>query len=130
MALRDLVDHNKVIVSLSPAARNATGTGTVVDMQPYQAAMVAVNFGAWTDGTHTPSLQHSSDGTTYTPCDTNSLSGTFTAVSAAGGANTVQKVGYTGSYRYLRAMMTITGATTGALSCVNIVTSRASQQPV
>ncbi|MBI3419262.1 MAG: hypothetical protein HY053_03920 [Proteobacteria bacterium] len=118
MTIRDLKSNLSVSQSLVPAARAATGTGSAVDLQGYGSAMAVVSFGAWTDGTHTPSLQHSSDGTTYVACDTNSLSGT------------VQKVGYTGGNRYVRALMTVTGGTTGALSGVNVIAGAASQQPV
>jgi hypothetical protein len=129
MAIRDLMNNVKLTASLSPAARAASGTGTAVDLQGYGAAMAVVQFGTWTDGTHTPVLQHSADGTSYTPCDTNSLSGSFTAVSGTAGANTVQKVGYTGSYRYVRGVMTIAGGTSGALSAFGVVTGVATQQP-
>lgn len=130
MALRDLENNVSVAQSLVPAARAATGTGSAVDLQGYGAAMAVVQFGAWTDGSHTPSLQHSADGTTYVACDTNSLNGSFTAVSGTAGSNTVQKIGYKGGYRYVRALMTITGGTTGALSCVEITRGNPSQKPV
>jgi hypothetical protein len=130
MSLRDLENNVSVAQSLVPAARTAAGTGTGVDLQGHQSAMVVVTFGAWTDGTHTPSLQHSADGTSYTNCDANSLNGTFTAVSGTAGANTVQKIGYTGGYRYLRAMLTVAGATTGALASASILRGAPAQRPV
>ena len=40
------------------------------------AAVITVSFGNWTDGTHTPSVNQSVDGTTYTPCGTADLDGT------------------------------------------------------
>ncbi|HVY13508.1 MAG TPA: hypothetical protein VHB73_08105 [Alphaproteobacteria bacterium] len=129
MSLRDLKSSLSVSQSLVPAARAATGTGTAVDLQGYGSAMVVVSFGAWTDGTHTPSLQHSADGTAYTACDTNSLAGSFTAVSGTAGSNTVQKVGYIGQNRYVRALMTVASGTTGALSSVNVVAGHPSQRP-
>ncbi len=130
MSLRDLKSNLAVAQSLAPAARAIAGTGTAVDLQGRGSAMVVVHFGTWTDGTHTPSLEHSADGTAYVACDTNSLAGSFTAVSGTAGSDSVQKVGYTGNYRYIRAMMTVAGATTGALSSASVVCGDVTQQPV
>jgi hypothetical protein len=130
MALRDLENRINLVQTLAPAARIATATGTAVDLQGYNAAMVAFNFGTWTDGTHTPSLQHSIDNVSFVTCDTNSLNGPFVAVSSAAGSNTIQKIGYTGGYRYVRAVMTIAGATTCAIANAVIVRGYPAVGPV
>jgi hypothetical protein len=122
MALRDLLRRVFVTQSLSPAARtNGTATGSAVDLRGYDAAVICVAFGTWTDGTHTPSLQHSTDGTTYTAAAASDLDGSFTAVSSAGGSNTLQQVGYIGAQRYVRVLMTTAGATTGAVSQAAVI---------
>jgi hypothetical protein len=122
MAIRDLLRLVLASQSLPPAVRvNGTATGTAVDLRGFDAAVVTVSFGAYTDGTHTPSLVQSVDGATYTACASSDLDGTFTAVSGSGGANTLQQVGYIGSQRYVAVMMTVTGATTGALSSASII---------
>ncbi len=127
MTVRSISQNVDAVASLHPAARNATGTGAVVDLQGYDAAMVVVGFGAITDGTHTPGLQHSDDGTAFTDAGTDSaLQGTF----AVGTATTVQRVGYLGNKRYVRAMVTVAGATTGALSDAKIVRGHAARKPV
>lgn len=130
MALKDLENRISVAQSLAPAVRNATANGTSVDLQGFNAAMVVFNFGTWTDGTHTPSLQHSSDNVTFVTCDTNSLNAAFVAVSSGVGSNTIQKIGYTGGFRYVRAVMTIAGATTGAAANAVIVRGHPTQAPV
>lgn len=130
MANRDLENRISVAASLHPAARTASANGTGVDLQGYDSAMLLVQFGAYTDGTHTPVLEHSTDGSSYAACDSNSLNGTLSAVSSGAGANTVQKVGYTGGRRYVRAVMTVSGATTGALSAATIVRGNPTQAPV
>lgn len=122
MALRDLLRRILVAQSLSPAVRtNGTATGSAVDLRGYDAAVICVAFGAYTDGTHTPSLQHSTDGTTYTNAAASDLDGAFTAVSGAGGANSLQQIGYIGSQRFVRVVMTTAGATTGALSQASVI---------
>jgi hypothetical protein len=69
MAIRDLLRNNLVTPSLFPAARvNGTATGGAVDLRGYDGAIVTVSFGAYTDGTHTPSIVQSVDNITFTPC--------------------------------------------------------------
>ncbi len=131
MTTRDIKNTVSPALSLNPAARSASANGTAVDLQGYASATMVFAFGTWTDGTHTPSLQHSADGSTnWTTCDSNTMSGTLTAVSGSGGSGTVQKVGYIGGYRYIRAVMTVSGATTGAVATAIAVRGRAAAQPV
>ena len=125
MTTRDLLRNQKVFQSLSPAARvNGTATGASVDLRGYDGAVITVAFGAYTDGTHTPTVVHSADGVTFTPCvygtDLDGPSN-LAAVSSAAGANTIQQIGYIGTQRYVAVVLTTTGATTGALSAANIV---------
>lgn len=130
MTTRDLLHNTAVRQSIAPAVRvTGTTTGIGVDLRGFDSAVIAVAFGTWTDGTHTPSVQHSMDGTIYNNCAASDLDGTFSAVNSASGSNTVQAVGYIGSQRYVRVVMTVTGATVGASSTANVVagTPRVSQ---
>ena len=125
MTTRDLLRNQLVSQSLAPAARtNGTATGTAVDLRGYDGAVITVSFGAYTDGTHTPSVVHSADGVTYTACvygtDLDGPSN-LAAVNSSAGANAIQQIGYIGNMRYVAVVMTTTGATTGALSAANIV---------
>jgi hypothetical protein len=125
MATRDLLRHQLVSQSLPPAARvNGTATGTAVDLRGYDGAVITVAFGAYTDGTHTPTVLHSMDGVTYTTCGYGTdLDGPadLAAVSSSAGANKVQQIGYIGSQRYVAVVIATTGATTGALSAANVI---------
>ncbi|MGB4101351.1 MAG: hypothetical protein WBK91_05545 [Alphaproteobacteria bacterium] len=122
MAVRDLSNEVNVAQGLVPAARtNGTFNGAVVDLRGYDSATVVVSFGAYTDGTHTPSFQYSDDGVSFSAPVANEISGAFTAVSSGAGANTVQRVGAVGGRRYVRAVLTVSGATSGALSEMFIV---------
>lgn len=130
MTIRDLKNNVDAAFSLAPAARvNGTANGTVVDLRGYDAAMLLVQFGAYTDGTHTPSLEHSDDGSSFAAVPAVELSNTLTAV-GSGGANSTQRAGYQGSKRYLRAVMVVTGATTGALSAALVLRGAPRQAPV
>jgi len=103
--------------SLAPAARTATANGTGVDLQNYQRCAVVFNVGAITDGTHTPKLQESDDNSTFTDVAAADQSGTLAALTA----NTNQEVGYLGSKRYIRAVSTVSGATTGGVYAALVV---------
>lgn len=125
MAIRDLLRNQLVSQSLAPAARgNGTATGASVDLRGFDAAVISVSFGAYTDGTHTPTVVHSDDNLTFTTCAYGTdIDGpdTLAAVSSAAGANTLQQIGYIGGKRYVAVVITTTGATIGALSGANVV---------
>lgn len=131
MTLRNLYRNAKPSLSLAPAAR-VTGTfnGTGVDLRGYDSALISVAFGAYTDGTHTPSVQHSTDNAMFTAVAASDLDGSLAAVSAAGSTNSVQCVGYVGANRYVRVVMTVAGATTGALSSALVVAGHPRSAPV
>ncbi|MDD5585625.1 MAG: hypothetical protein PHY92_01540 [Alphaproteobacteria bacterium] len=122
MALRDLLSNVLVAPSLAPAVRtNGAAEGAGADLRGFDSAVIAVSFGAWTDGTHTPSVEHSVDGEAYTAAAAADLDGSFTALDGAEGANAVQTVGYIGARRYVRVVMTTAGATQGAASAADII---------
>lgn len=121
MAPRDLYNHLSPTPSIAPGAKTATANGTGVDLREHSSAIVLLQVGAWTDGTHTLKIQESDDNTTYTDVAAADLQGSFTAISGAGQANAVQKVGYIGSKRYIRAVTTVAGATTGAVYGASVV---------
>lgn len=127
MTTRDLVHMIEPAASLDPAVR-ATGThnGTGVDMQGYNSACMVVQFGAYTNGTHTPSLEHSDDNSSFSAVSAAELDGAFTAINSSGAVGTVQKVGYRGSKRYLRAVMVVASGATGAASSATIARAHGS----
>ncbi len=129
MTVRDLLHNTFVSPSLAPAARNASETGEAVDLRGFDAAVIAVAFGAYTDGTHTPSLEHSMDGDSYAAVAASDSDGSFTPVSSEAGANAVQSVGYVGARRYVRVVMTVEGATTGAVASANVIAGYPHHQP-
>lgn len=119
--MRDLKSNVDVAVSLAPAARSASANGAAVDLQGFDAAIATAHFGNWTDGSHTPSLEESDDGSSFTAVAADDLQGAFAAVTSAAGNSSVQRVGYLGRKRYVRAVMTVSGATTGAVAAVAVV---------
>ncbi|MBB2485411.1 hypothetical protein H5407_09245 [Mitsuaria sp. WAJ17] len=113
----DLKNQLDVVQSLAPAARNASANGTGVDTVNYNGVMAVAECGALTDGTHTPVLQESDDNSVFSPVAAGQLVGAFAPLAT----NTVQRVGYAGTKRYLRLALTVAGATTGAVTSGVIV---------
>lgn len=112
-----------VAVSLTHAARTTTANGSAVDLQGYQAAVVVINAQAWTDGTHTFSIEESdASGSGYTAVAAANLDGSAPAITAAGAQLATYRVGYLGNKRYIRAVQTITGSpSTGAIIGVQVL---------
>lgn len=122
MTMRDLNNKIKVVTTIEPAASiTATTTGTAVDCAGYRSACAVIHTGVHTDGTFTPELQESdASGSGFTTVAAGDLAGSFTAVTSANDQS-VQKVGYLGSKRYLKVVMTETVASAGAFFTAVIV---------
>ncbi len=123
--MRDLQHKISTVKSFYPAAQTATVTGTGVDLTGYESAVAIVHVGAYTDGTHTPKLQESSDNSIFADVAAADLLGAFAALAA----NVLQPVGYIGQKRYIRVLVTVAGATTGAVYGAVIVRGDARHLP-
>lgn len=122
----DIKQTLDVVNSLAPAARTATANGTGVDLANFASANVVFSVGTITDGTHTPSVQESDDNSTFTAVAAADLIGTLANLAS----NTNQRVGYRGTKRYVRAVSTVAGATTGGVYAGVVVRGDARKQPV
>lgn len=100
------------VQSLAAAARvNGTANGASADLAGFESAVSTLCVGVVTDGTHVPKLQESSDNSAWTDVAAGDLDGAFANLAS----NTAQKVGYKGAKRYIRVVVTTSGATTGAV---------------
>lgn len=129
MILRDLVNNILFKQSLKPQARTAAANGTGVDTRGYGAVAFLVDKGVITDGTHVLTVEESDDDSTYTAIAAADLDGSFTPLTSAVTATT-QKVGYKGNMRYVRAVTTPSGTTTGGVYSVGVLLGHAEQRPV
>jgi hypothetical protein len=124
--MQDIKNTLDFVQSLAPAARIATANGTGVDTVNYNASAVIFEAGVVTDGTHTPTVTESDDNVTFTAVAAGDLIGTLANMAS----NTVQKVGYMGRKRYIRANYTVAGATTGAVTSALVIGGNARRQPL
>ncbi len=126
--MQDLYNEISVAQSLAPAARTASANGTGVDLAGFDAAVVVVETGAITDGTHTIQVEESTDNSTFTAVADADLQGTEPAIGAADD-NKVYEIGYMGTKRYVRVAVTVAGATTGGVYAAHVARGRARKQP-
>lgn len=114
--IKDLAHNVEVSSIINVAAKTATTTSSGIDLSTLaegEANAVLIVVGAWTDGTHTPKIQDSPDNVTFT--DYTPIVGSFTAIAGSGQQNATQLVNYNGGQRYIRVVVTVSGATTGAI---------------
>ena len=127
MAKRDLYNNIGVIQSIAPAVQSASINGAGVDLRPYNSATVIISSGAIVgSAVMVAKLQESDDNATFTDVAAGDLLGTFPASLAA---SSVNKIGYKGSKRYIRPVLTLSSGTSIAADAV-IVGGHASLAPV
>ncbi|MFE4649286.1 hypothetical protein [Streptomyces sp. NPDC056707] len=120
--------------TLATALRtNGAVNGTTVDLHENKdasrSAMLIVLSGTITDGSHAITLQESDNGSAWTTVAAADLQGTAPTI-ASTDSNLVYEVGYLGAKRYLRAVATTTGATTGGTISALILRGFPRRQPI
>lgn len=120
---RTVYSHVRAKASLAIAARTSTVNGTAVDRQLsgasgtnewFGSAMLLVHTGTITDGTHAITLEVSDDNSSWGAAAAADLQGSLPSI-AATDDDKLYEIGYTGTKRYLRAVTTPTGTTTGGV---------------
>jgi len=120
---RTVYSHVRAKASLTISTRTAAANGTAVDRQLsgasgtnewYGSAMLLVHTGAITDGTHAITLEVSDDNSSWATQTAGTAALTAAAFTFASD-DQVRKIGYTGTKRYLRAVTTPSGTTTGGV---------------
>ena len=109
----DQVHDLRVVPSLNPVSRNASGNGTGVDRKGYEAVTIAVSIGA-AGPAGSFEIQHSNSASSgFAAVPDNQLVGTEAAAFtvAAADANKVGTIGYIGDRRYVRVRYARTSGT-------------------
>ena len=124
---RDLKSNISLCPMTDPVAITATTTSDLLDLQFAESATVVISIGAGTfDGSNylTYKLQEAdvTTGTSFTDVAAADLIGSFSVVNGtAADENGVQKVGYIGNKRYIRAVATETGTCSSVISILGIL---------
>jgi hypothetical protein len=115
--MRTNIFHKSKSVAAVPAgtAVTAVTNGSTVDLHQgvagdYRTALFVVQAGTITDGTHVVTLEHSDNGSVW-----EAAPDLGTASFASTDDNAVKDLGYDGAKRYVRCVITATGATTGGV---------------
>lgn len=127
---RETLTHKAAAQLLAPAAVSATGASVAVDLQGFDAVEVIVPHGAVTAdagaNSLTISLSAAPDGADpeelddYAAVDAADLVGEFDVLEN-GVAAGVQRVGYIGRGRYLRAVITEAGTASATLGVIALL---------
>jgi len=119
--MKTTVYNNILAVQSVTAANRTNGTvnGTAVNLwthsvgrQKFGGAMVLVQTGTITDGTHTVEVQESDDNSSFTAVADGDIQGSEPAIGSSND-NVIYEIGYRGTKQYLRVSVTTSGATTG-----------------
>lgn len=121
--------NNKIALCniIDPVAITATTTSDIIDTQGFEALSVVAAMGAGTfDGSNyvTYKLQESDTTATgdFTDVASADLVGAFLVVNGvASDADSVQKVGYIGTKRYVRLVATVTATVSSVISATAIL---------
>ncbi|MBC8284360.1 MAG: hypothetical protein H8E32_11150 [Nitrospinae bacterium] len=124
--MKDIKNNFDAVNSIDPDDYAADANGTGIDIRGFDGSAVVFSVGTVTDGTHTPKIQESDDNSNWTDVSTNDQEGSLVDLVS----DTNQRVGYKGDKRYLRAMLTITGATTGTQAAALIIRGIPHHAPV
>jgi hypothetical protein len=127
---RDLKSNIDIASSLIAAVRTASGTGDNVDLTGYDSAVVEFGVGTMaTDGTFTLQIQESADGTTFGTAGTAVLQGSLPAIGTANDP-AVNRVGYMGTGKIIRAVAVFAGTGTGGIVYANVIRSHPARKPL
>jgi len=136
MTTRDQHSNIKPQLVVAPGTKSATVTSSAVDTQGYESVEFLTSIGAAGDtlsGTvlFTQKLQDSPDGSTWTDVSSTYLLGSPAVINAPSFNSTVQSVGYVGSARYVRTVLTATGTmSSGTPIAVNAILGHPHIRPV
>jgi hypothetical protein len=137
MASQDLHNNVYFVNALSSTAisSNTTTSGATVDTFPsitFESLEFVIRSTAYTDGTYTPNVQESDDGSTWANVDSEFLipdDGTAESGAVITANSQIKRLGYVGKKRYVRLQIVSTSVTTGATLSALAVLSHPSNAP-
>lgn len=131
--MRDAYSNVTVRACLPIATRTASANGTGVDRyasgSEFQDAMVIVQTGAITDGTHAVDVQESDDNSTWNSVAASELQGSEPSIGSADD-DKLYVIGYKGIKRYIRVAMTASGTTSGGVYGATVLLANPRVAPV
>ncbi len=109
--MRDIKNNLDGANSIVPNSYTSSTNGSGVDLRGYDGAMVMFQAGAADTGsgneTYTPSVEESDDNSSFSAVAASDMEGALADMTA----NSIQRAGYKGAKRYVRAVLTLGGTT-------------------
>lgn len=109
--MRDIKNNLDGVSSIDPASVTATTNGSGVDLRDFDGAMIVFQAGTVDTGngdeTYAPSIEESDDNSNFSTVAASDLEGALVNMTA----NSVQRAGYKGAKRFIRAVLTLGGTT-------------------
>ena len=135
--MRDQATEIEVRPSLAPATRTTTAAGSSIDRAGFEAVSFALIVGAYTDGEHTLTLEHSDDDEAFDAVPAEQVVGEAVATEEGSPAmptlaGMAAVVGYVGGKRYVKPSVTVTvtgSPSTGAATSVVAILGHAHNRP-
>lgn len=134
--MRDLYHNIAVVQLMAPVDITTNDTySSIVDLQDFEQCDIIVNLGVCTGATGntyvTPVLQESDSLTEadFSAVDSANCLGGFSKVDDVAEDNTIQRVGYVGSKRYLRVLMDVTSTMTNVPVSITAILAGARHNP-
>jgi hypothetical protein len=122
--MRDAYSSLLPTPSINPAVINATVTGASVDRagggKMFQAALIHIQTGTMTDGTHAITVEESDDNAAWGTVAAGSLQGAAPTLTGTDD-NVIKTLGSLGLKRYLRVKSTVTAGATGGAYGASII---------
>lgn len=120
----------RAVTSLAPAVRTTgAATGSAVQWGDCQSVMAIITAATLADGSHVVELQDSDDNSSWSAVADAYLIGSEPTITTSND-EAIHEVGYKGSKRYVRVVITSTGATTGGVIGASFLKADPYQAPL
>lgn len=131
--MHDLKNNISLVQALAPVVCTADKTATGIDLAGFKTAVVVLNMGVITDGTWALEVQESDAASSgfaaVAAADLIGTEPTGLTTGAGSGGSTVYTIGYKGSKRYIRTVLSQSAAGTGALAGIVVIKGNPDHTP-
>lgn len=122
MATIDVSDETRLEVVAQKQAYTSDPTTAVVDLNNFESALIVIDAGSYTDGTHAFSVDESDQsGSGFSSVDGNQLSQSPPTIDGAADDDQQYYIGYTGDQRYIDVNVSVSGTSTGAIYGIYVI---------
>jgi hypothetical protein len=130
MSKTPIYQNAKVVPTLLPAViTTGAVTGSAVQWGDCQSVMAIITAATVADGSHVVELQESDDDSEWTAVAAADLIGTEPTITTSNDA-AIHEIGYKGSKKLLRVVITTTAATTGGVIGASFLKAYPYQAPL